>query len=148
MDANFVYWLNRTEFSIHTFTSGVPGRYAESHGVPIQSSKRLQHGCLAVQEVTSPYFLGEKVLMGYAAKELREEKMTPWDKISNARLIFRSQKTVEIALKKIARQFEWERLYAYVQDCRKKLEANFRQFYLRIQAKQEELKRAELKHQH
>jgi hypothetical protein len=108
---------------------------------------RLQLARLATQEVTDPYFKGDKVLIGQTISDLKAEKIIPWKKINNAKFIFISQKALQIALKKILRDREWERLYEYLRECRRKLKENFQKFYLKIIEEKEELKRFQIKNQ-
>ncbi len=149
MNINSISLSGRPDFP-HTYvlTSNKIEREDKNVVAPFDRSlTRLQRGRLATQEVTDPYFKGDKTLIVRTVQNLKEEGMTLWREISNEKLIFTSQKAFQIALKKILKDREWERLYEYLQDCRRRLKDNFRQFYLKIVEEKEELKRSPIKNQ-
>lgn len=108
---------------------------------------RLQRARLGVQEAVLPYFNGERSLIGQTVRELKGENIAPENKMIDALLILMTKKAIRIALKKILRNIEEERLYEYLQECRKKLKDSFQQFYLEVREEKEELKRLQIKDQ-
>ena len=83
----------RAQFS-HTYvlasdkTEGQGERLVPS----MRSLTRLQRGRLAAQEATQPYFKGEKLLVSRTVRELKEENITSWNKIIDAKILILGQK--------------------------------------------------------
>lgn len=137
MNMNPISLSKRTEFPhSYVLTSGKHGQEEQSILASSERSlMRLQCVRLAVQNVTDPYFKGNKRLIGRTVGNLKGGKVTPWKKMSDAKLLVISQRASQIAFKKILRDVEWERLYEYLQNCQKKLRDNFHQFHLQIKEK-------------
>lgn len=149
MDTNFTPLSDKIDFP-HTYvlaSSKQEQQDQSSLSSPPSSLTRLDHVRLATEEAAIPYFKKIKNLIDWPVSDLKGEKLVPWNKVSNIKLLFMSKKAIQIALNKLLKELAWERLCEHFQECRQRLKENFHQFYWKIREKQEALKGAELKNQ-
>ena len=127
--------VSRRLHFLHTYVSVSDKQGERSGSLPAISHltlKPLVHARLRAQEVTEPYFKGEKILIGKTMRDLKGEIVIPQQKIIAASLVLMSKKAIRIALQKILKNIEEGRLIESLQECRKKLKESFLQFYLRV----------------
>lgn len=120
-------------------------REENAFAFPHSSLTHLHHARFSTEEATTSYFKRGVSLIGQTVSELKGENVISWNQVIDAKLILMSKKAVQIALKKILKKMEWERLYEDLQECRKKLKKKFQQFYLKIKEEQEGLEQFRVK---
>jgi hypothetical protein len=147
MNTDFTPVSGRAEI-VHTYVVASNKRGQEEEQFMPPSGRPLtplQRGRMATLEVTDPYFNGEKPLIGQTVRDLKGDHILPWNRVTDAEVFILGKKAMEMVIKRMLREIEWDRFYEYFENCRKKLKENFQRLYLREKDKQEQLSELQVK---